>query len=82
MCTQLAVPENDLVSQATYNQLFTMHGSTMMFLFAVPVVEMSYSSYGFVSRSMVKGCGRDLSITSPWRSTINTCMQWRPAGTS
>jgi len=39
MRTQLAVPENDLVSQEIYNQLFTMHGSMMMFLFAVPVVE-------------------------------------------
>jgi len=39
MRTQLAVPENDLVSSAIYNQLFTMHGSMMMFLFAVPVVE-------------------------------------------
>ena len=39
MRTQLAVPENDLIDQATYNQLFTMHGSMMMFLFAVPVVE-------------------------------------------
>jgi heme/copper-type cytochrome/quinol oxidase subunit 1 len=39
MRTQLAVPENDLVSQDTYNQLFTMHGTMMMFLFAVPVVE-------------------------------------------
>jgi cytochrome c oxidase subunit I+III len=39
MRTQLAVPENDLVDQDLYNQLFTMHGSVMMFLFAVPVVE-------------------------------------------
>ena len=39
MRTQLAVPENDLVSQDFYNQIFTMHGTTMMFLFAVPVVE-------------------------------------------
>ncbi len=37
--TQLAVPDNTLVDQATYNQLFTMHGTVMMFLFAVPVVE-------------------------------------------
>jgi len=37
--TQLAVPENDLVSQDFYNQIFTVHGTTMMFLFAVPVVE-------------------------------------------
>ncbi|HYE48023.1 MAG TPA: cbb3-type cytochrome c oxidase subunit I [Azospirillaceae bacterium] len=36
---QLAVPGNDLVAQDTYNQIFTVHGTTMMFLFAVPVVE-------------------------------------------
>ncbi|MGZ5028862.1 MAG: cbb3-type cytochrome c oxidase subunit I, partial [Methylobacter sp.] len=39
MRTQLAVPENHLVSQDLYNQLFTMHGTTMMFLFAVPAME-------------------------------------------
>jgi cytochrome c oxidase subunit I+III len=39
MRTQLAVPDNDLVDYDTYNQLFTMHGTVMMFLFAVPVVE-------------------------------------------
>jgi len=39
MRTQLAVPGSELVSAATYNQLFTMHGTVMMFLFAVPIVE-------------------------------------------
>ncbi|MDI3379977.1 cytochrome c oxidase subunit I [Xenophilus aerolatus] len=39
MRAQLAVPGNDLVGAATYNQLFTMHGTVMMFLFAVPIVE-------------------------------------------
>lgn len=39
MRMQLAVPGNDLVGHDLYNQLFTMHGSVMMFLFAVPVVE-------------------------------------------
>jgi len=39
MRTQLAVPENDLVKPDLYNQLFTMHGTVMMFLFAVPAVE-------------------------------------------
>ena len=39
MRTQLAVPGNTLVDADLYNQLFTMHGSVMMFLFAVPVVE-------------------------------------------
>jgi cytochrome c oxidase subunit I+III len=39
MRAQLVVPGNALVSGATYNQLFTMHGTVMMFLFAVPMVE-------------------------------------------
>src|SRR5690606_19039592 len=39
MRLQLAVPGNDLVSADTYNQLFTLHGSVMMFLFAVPIFE-------------------------------------------
>lgn len=37
--TQLAVPENDFLTPDHYNQLFTMHGSTMMFFFAVPMME-------------------------------------------
>ena len=39
MRTQLAVPENDLFSAQTYNQMFTLHGSVMMFLFGVPIFE-------------------------------------------
>ena len=39
MRAQLAVPENDLIGHALYNQLFTTHGTMMMFLFAVPAVE-------------------------------------------
>jgi cytochrome c oxidase subunit I+III len=39
MRLQLAAPGAELVAQGTYNQLFTMHGTVMMFLFAVPVVE-------------------------------------------
>lgn len=36
---QLAVPDNDLVSADFYNQAFTLHGTVMMFLFAVPIFE-------------------------------------------
>ena len=36
---QLAVPENDLLSPELYNQVFTLHGTVMMFLFAVPIFE-------------------------------------------
>ena len=36
---QLAVPDNDLMTAHFYNQLFTLHGTAMMFLFAVPIFE-------------------------------------------
>ena len=39
MRTQLARADNDLVGPDLYNQLFSMHGTAMMFLFAVPVME-------------------------------------------
>ena len=37
--TQLALPEQDIIGVDLYNQLFTMHGTVMMFLFAIPVLE-------------------------------------------
>jgi cytochrome c oxidase subunit 1 len=39
MRLQLGRPENSLLGPDLYNQIFTVHGSTMMFLFAVPVME-------------------------------------------
>jgi cytochrome c oxidase subunit I+III len=38
MRAQLSRPENHLVGPDTYNQMFSMHGTTMMFLFAVPIM--------------------------------------------
>ncbi|MDX1392173.1 MAG: cbb3-type cytochrome c oxidase subunit I, partial [Rheinheimera sp.] len=37
--TQLALPEQTIISADLYGQLFTMHGSVMMFLFAIPILE-------------------------------------------
>jgi cytochrome c oxidase subunit I+III len=39
MRVQLAVPDNDFLSADLYNQVFTVHGSVMMFLFAIPIFE-------------------------------------------
>ncbi|MDN2564881.1 cytochrome c oxidase subunit I [Aquibium sp. A9E412] len=39
MRVQLAVPDNDFLSADLFNQAFTLHGTVMMFLFAVPVFE-------------------------------------------
>src|SRR5690349_12520848 len=36
---QLALPDNNFLSPDRYNQFFTTHGTTMMFLFAVPMME-------------------------------------------
>jgi cytochrome c oxidase subunit I+III len=39
MRLQLAVPGNNFLSADLYNQIFTLHGSVMMFLFAIPIFE-------------------------------------------
>jgi cytochrome c oxidase subunit I+III len=36
---QLGSPENTFLDAETYNQIFTMHGTTMMFLFVIPFIE-------------------------------------------
>lgn len=44
MRTQLAQPHVRFVSDQTYNELFTMHGSTMIFLFVTPMA-MALATY-------------------------------------
>jgi cytochrome c oxidase subunit I+III len=39
MRLQLAFPGNGLLTAEKYNQIFTLHGSVMMFLFAIPIFE-------------------------------------------
>jgi len=36
--TQLAVPNGKVLDPETYNQIFTMHGTTMIFLFVMPTL--------------------------------------------
>src|SRR3954449_1194522 len=38
MRLQLGAPNNTLITPQTYNALFTMHGTTMIFLFVVPMM--------------------------------------------
>ncbi len=35
--TQLVLPENSFLSAQTYNEMFTMHGTTMIFLAVMPL---------------------------------------------
>src|SRR5687768_11640772 len=44
MRVQLARPESGVVDPQTYNELFTMHGTTMMFLFVIPFLE-AFANY-------------------------------------
>ncbi len=43
--TQLAAANNTVVSQHTYNELFTMHGSLMLYLFAGPFAFGGIANY-------------------------------------
>jgi len=36
---QLATPMSDFMAPETYNQVFTMHGTVLLFLFAIPMIE-------------------------------------------
>src|ERR1043166_2641753 len=45
MRLQLARPENHFIRPDLYNQIFTVHGSTMIFLFAVPMLFQGFGVY-------------------------------------
>src|SRR5690606_24046728 len=66
MRVQLAFPGNAFLDADTYNQLFTLHGSVMMFLFAVPIFE----AFSILVLPSVWG-GRDLPF--PRLSAFGFC---------
>src|SRR5690349_20323512 len=45
MRTQLIRPDNGLVGPGAYDQLFTMHGITMIFLFVIPISTGAFGNY-------------------------------------
>jgi len=45
MRTQLAEPDQNVVSPSTYDQLFTMHGLTMIFFFIIPMTTGAFGNY-------------------------------------
>jgi cytochrome c oxidase subunit I+III len=54
---QLATPNSAFIGPELYNQIFTMHGTVMMFLFAIPMLE------GFAMYMLPKMLGaRDLAF--------------------
>ncbi|HET7568731.1 MAG TPA: cbb3-type cytochrome c oxidase subunit I [Gaiellaceae bacterium] len=43
--TQLIRPDNHLVSPSTYDELFTVHGMTMIFFFIIPMTTGAFGNY-------------------------------------
>jgi cytochrome c oxidase subunit 1/cytochrome c oxidase subunit I+III len=43
--TQLSAPDKGVVGPATYNELMTMHGTTMIFLFVIPMGVSAFGNY-------------------------------------
>jgi cytochrome c oxidase subunit I+III len=43
--TQLARPDEHVVGPGTYDQLFTLHGVTMIFLFVIPLTTGAFGNY-------------------------------------
>jgi len=76
MRTQLLRPENTLVGPDRYNQLFTVHGTNMMFLFAVPIM-LAVGTY-FVP--MMVGARNvaypRLNALGYWVFLVGGCLLW------
>ncbi len=54
---QLAVPNNDFVSAGLFNEMLTMHGTTMIFFAAMPIL------FGFMNAIMPLQIGaRDVAF--------------------
>jgi cytochrome c oxidase subunit 1/cytochrome c oxidase subunit I+III len=71
MRTQLAVPRNDLLDPGAFNELFSMHGFTMIFLFATPML----SGFGNYFVPLMIGA-RDMAFPR-----INALSYWTYLGT-
>ena len=49
--SELAIPGVQFVDPETYNQLFTIHGTTMIFLFVMPMMDRPRRTSSCRSRS-------------------------------
>ena len=74
MRLQLAVPNNGLVPPQVFNRLMTMHGTTMIFFVAVPIL------FGFGNYLVPLMLGaRDLAFPAPERVRVLALPLRRPA---
>ena len=61
MRAQLSEPESHLLTPETYNQLFTVHGTTMIFLFNTPVL----AGFGNYLLPLMLGSGAGSELRHP-----------------
>src|SRR4029079_9363798 len=76
MRLQLSKPDNDLIGAARYNEIFTMHGTTIMCLFAVPVMQgMQIYLTPLMIGSRANAFPR-LNAFSYWTYLAGGCLLW------
>jgi cytochrome c oxidase subunit 1 len=76
MRTELAEPGLQVVSSSTYNALFTMHGSTMIYLFVVPVA-LAMGVYLVPLQVGASGiAGPRLALAAMWLLVLGGLTMW------
>ena len=57
MRMELAAPGNDFISNDTYNNVYTLHGAIMIFLFIIPAIPGALGNILTPINGWCKGCG-------------------------
>ena len=65
MRTQLLVPDNEFLSARTFNTMVTMHGTTMIFLFVMP---LSAAFFNYLTPLMIGA--RDVALPTKRPSSL------------
>src|SRR4029079_7359732 len=69
--SELAYPGMQVVNDEVYNQLFTMHGTIMLLLFATPLF------FGFANVIMPLQIGSPSAAVPPVTMLMSALVQWR-----
>ncbi len=75
MRTQLAA-DGGVVSQGTYNELFTMHGSTMIYLFVVPIAFASGLYFVPLQVGAPSIAGARAALAGLWLYVCGALVMW------
>jgi cytochrome c oxidase subunit 1 len=76
MRTELAQPGLQVTSRAGYDELFTMHGSTMIFLVVIPVALAACLYLVPLQLGTVRACGPRCAFAGSWLIAIGGLVMW------